>query len=80
MAHASDHSPNAPTDYAPELSATDAQAGAKRGLYRVLLISILLALVVISLVWLGMGGLSPYEASQQTTPGGQLASGVSQQS
>jgi hypothetical protein len=86
MAHAPDHSPSshsagAPSDHGPELSATDARAGARKGLYRVLTISTLLALVVIGLAWLAMGGLSPHSASsQRTDPNGQPVSRASQQS
>jgi hypothetical protein len=48
--------PYAPSaEHGPELNATEARAGARTGLYRVLVLSSLLALVVIGLVWLGIG-------------------------
>jgi hypothetical protein len=70
--------PYAPSaDRGPELEATEARAGARKGLYRILTLSTLLALVVIGLVWLGIGPRA-HVSSPHTDPGGHPASAASQ--
>ena len=50
--------PHAPETHGPELAATPARAGARRGLYKVLGISMLLAIVAMVVVWLAFAAPS----------------------
>ena len=73
MVQVSNRSYQAPADHGPELNATDARAGERKGLYRVLGLSTFLALVVMGLVWLSVGS-GAHVTSPHTGPDGQPAS------
>src|SRR5579859_4804696 len=61
--------------HGPELSVTEARAGERRGLYRILARSVLLASVILVLTWIGMS-LFAHSGSPQTAPNGQPISRV----
>ena len=59
------------------IGATRARSGVRRGLYKVLAISTLLAIAVLALVWIAVGPRTPVSpthvapaANQPATPGG----------
>ena len=58
-----------------EVSVTEARQGARRGVYRILMISTLLAVVALGAVWLGVGGRS-HLSTPQTGPNGEAAASL----
>jgi hypothetical protein len=66
-----------PEPQGPHLSSTQARAGERRGLYKILVISTLLALVVIALAWVVIGPPSRV-SNPHTDPAGLPESAANQ--